>query len=113
MPLALKPGEQHAWQRCRERYGETLTNVLKTRLVSEIKRALDPPQPRTVWRRGRRFTETVPTLGARRVLGRPSDRRATWSVTLDGREYRVVYDRIDRVIVTLLPPLRPPSGEGA
>jgi len=90
--LKLTGCEVHAMQRARERQGVPLTNALKHRLVREIKRAI----------------RRAPGLDRGDLVAwateRPrNDGRQGWRVTIEGREWHVVYQTRERIIVTVLP----------
>jgi hypothetical protein len=101
-----KPRERHAAQRLRERYGEDFSPELKIRIVQEIKRRLrEIRDERRANRRKEKPAHTLPRRStARRVRGHHQDRTQMWTVVLDGVTYRLVFDGIDRVIVTFLQP---------
>lgn len=105
-PSPPSKAERHSARRLKERYGEDFTPELKARIVREIKRGMrEIAQGRLENRKPERNAKRLPRPAtARRVRGHHHDRTQQWAVTLDGTLYRLIYDRISRVIVTFLPP---------
>lgn len=83
----------HAGLRLEQRYGCELTDVLKHKLVREIKRSA-----RRLPRRGRDDRKAW-LLHDDRGRG-----RQRWMVRHDSREFHVIYEPRNRAIVTFLPP---------
>jgi hypothetical protein len=103
MKTAVLRAERHAAVRFVERYGERLTDDLKTRLLREVRRAVrrhrggTKPPAGAAW--GRR---QAPQLAAFPVSSFHGDRRR-WLVSVDGAQYRIVVDERCWIIVTALP----------
>ena len=101
----LHDGEAHAAFRLKERYGLTFTLGLKAEITREIKRASREIRERTQHKRKpRRARERGREVAAFLITGYQRPRTQHWLVSTSQGRLWLVYDAVDHLVVTFLPP---------
>lgn len=101
--MKIFAGEEHAAQRLRSRYGLEFTVSLKAEIVREIARAHRAHKQAGPNRKKERRASKMPRPVRAYLLNSRFERNQKWKVETSQGLLVVVYDTVDKLLVTFLP----------